>query len=225
MCVVHLLFLLTCLQYIICKGIQDVFLIMNLLAHAVLSFNDPDILAGNMISDFVKGSSRFSYTATIQNGIVLHRAIDSFTDAHPATHRAKEVFRPAYRLYSGPITDIIYDHYLANDPSFFTNESLKIFSSDVYEILESYSMHLPQPFLRMLAYMKMNDWLYHYRTVEGIQSSLRGLVRRAEFISDYETACRIFQEHYAHLQTCYNEFFKDLYVFAREKFEKMALQN
>jgi acyl carrier protein phosphodiesterase len=28
---------------------------MNYLAHAVLSFQQPDILTGNMISDFVKG--------------------------------------------------------------------------------------------------------------------------------------------------------------------------
>ena len=31
---------------------------MNYLAHAYLSFGDPDILAGNMISDFVKGKKK-----------------------------------------------------------------------------------------------------------------------------------------------------------------------
>jgi acyl carrier protein phosphodiesterase len=32
---------------------------MNYLAHAYLSFNDPEILVGNMISDFVKGKKKF----------------------------------------------------------------------------------------------------------------------------------------------------------------------
>ena len=31
---------------------------MNYLAHAYLSFNDPEILVGNMISDFVKGKKK-----------------------------------------------------------------------------------------------------------------------------------------------------------------------
>ncbi len=34
---------------------------MNYLAHAYLSFNDPEILVGNMISDFVKGKKKFDY--------------------------------------------------------------------------------------------------------------------------------------------------------------------
>ncbi|MBK7121978.1 MAG: hypothetical protein IPH68_03715 [Chitinophagaceae bacterium] len=30
---------------------------MNYLAHAYLSFNDPEILLGNMISDYIKGKN------------------------------------------------------------------------------------------------------------------------------------------------------------------------
>ena len=64
---------------------------MNYLAHAYLSFNHPEILTGNMISDFVKGKKKFDYPTTIQKGIMLHRAIDQFTDTHEATKEAKEV--------------------------------------------------------------------------------------------------------------------------------------
>ena len=49
---------------------------------------------GNMISDFVKGKKKFDYPPGIQKGIMLHRAIDTFTDTHEATKLAKEVFRP-----------------------------------------------------------------------------------------------------------------------------------
>ena len=40
------------------------FINMNFLAHAFLSFNDPDILTGNMISDFVKGKQKFDFPLT-----------------------------------------------------------------------------------------------------------------------------------------------------------------
>ena len=61
---------------------------MNFLAHAYLSFGQPEILVGNMISDFVKGKKKFDYPGGIQAGMQLHRAIDTFTDAHPATKEA-----------------------------------------------------------------------------------------------------------------------------------------
>ncbi len=92
---------------------------MNFLAHALLSFGDEDFLTGNMISDFVKGKRKFDYPVAIQKGIHLHRMIDEFTDFHPITEKAKELFRYDYRLYSGPFVDIVYDHFLAlTKPSF-----------------------------------------------------------------------------------------------------------
>lgn len=95
---------------------------MNFLAHAYLSFNDPDILAGNMISDFVKGKKQYEYSEGIRNGILLHREIDRFTDSHPATKAMMSFFRPSYRLYAAPLTDIVYDYFLANDKNVFSTE-------------------------------------------------------------------------------------------------------
>ncbi len=89
---------------------------MNYLAHAYLSFEITDITVGNMISDFVKGKQKFDYPLTIQHGIMLHRAIDGFTDTHPITREAKSFFKGAYGPYSGPLVDVVYDHFLANDP-------------------------------------------------------------------------------------------------------------
>ncbi len=151
---------------------------MNYLAHAYLSYNHPQILVGNMIADFIKGKEKFGYPVIIQKGIQLHREIDAFTDAHPTTARAKEFFRADYRLYSGPIMDIIYDHFLANDESIFTKEVLLQFTNDVYKTLETYTVRLPHRFLRMLTYMKMENWLYNYHTTYGIQKSLQGFVYR-----------------------------------------------
>jgi acyl carrier protein phosphodiesterase len=92
---------------------------MNYLAHAYLSFGIPAITVGNLISDFVKGKQKFTYPAAIRQGIVLHRAIDTFTDTHAITRQAKVFFREPYGLYAGPLVDVAYDHFLANDPLIF----------------------------------------------------------------------------------------------------------
>jgi len=90
-----------------------------------------------MISDFVKGKKKFDYPIAIQKGIALHRAIDTFTDSHEATKEAKEVFRPAYRLYSGAFVDVVYDYFLAIDESEFSESSLFVFSGKTYDLLEN----------------------------------------------------------------------------------------
>lgn len=189
---------------------------MNYLAHAVLSYNMPFLLVGNMISDFVKGSQKSGYTAAVQAGIALHRAIDEFTDTHPATARAKDVFRPVYRLYSGPIVDVIYDHFLATDEAQFTNASLLQFSEGVYRTLEEHTVHLPPRFVTVLTYMKAENWLYRYRTPEGMQMSLQGLIRRAAFVHDSQPAHALFLSHYDELKACYQSFFPDVKQMAKE---------
>ena len=165
---------------------------MNYLGHAYLSFNSPQILVGNMISDFIKGRDQFMFSGNIQKGIALHRHIDEFTDTHPATKKAMEVFRPYYRLYSAPIMDVLYDHFLANDKDLFDDKSLKKFSAGIYQHLENNSTQLPNRFLQMFTYMKTDDWLYNYRYAEGMQRSLYGLFRRASFIKDSDTAFNCF---------------------------------
>lgn len=191
---------------------------MNYLAHAFLSFNEPDILTGNMISDFVKGKTKFEYPLSIQKGIEIHRQIDSFTDFHPVTAKAKEFFRPHYRLYSGAFMDIVYDHFLAMDEKQFENDGgLEKFTHETYRILDKKTSYFPVRFQMMYPYMKEQNWLYNYRLKEGIRKSFGGLVRRAVYLEESEMAFIIFNRKYDELRNCFDEFFPELksYVFER----------
>ena len=194
---------------------------MNFLAHAYLSFLHPQILVGNMVSDFVKGAAKDAYAKDVRQGIVLHREIDSFTDTHWATQKAKEIFRPHYRLYSGALVDVLYDHFLANDRKIFKEDALKQFTQTVYSILEQHTAHLPVRFVQVLYYMKMEDWLYNYKYEHGMERSLRGLVRRAAYLSESDTAYNLFLDHYDALRDCYNIFFPDVEQFAKKRFKEL----
>ena len=196
---------------------------MNFLAHAYLSFNDENILVGNMISDFVKGSSKNNYSTAIQNGIMLHREIDTYTDRHSATHVAKEIFRLDYRLYSAPIVDILFDHFLANDEAIFTDETLKAFSLKVYSSLQNYSEILPLNFQKVFQYMKNENWLYGYRTIDSMQRSLKGLAGRASYMKESETAFNLFKSNYNALKTLFSYFFPDVKQFTKERFRKFSV--
>jgi len=195
---------------------------MNFLAHAFLSFNDSDILTGNMISDFVKGKRKFDYPLAIQNGIYLHRQIDNFTDFHPVTAKAKEFFRPDYRLYSGAFVDIVFDHFLAIDQKQFNpNNGLENFTKTTYSLLEKNVFYFPDHFQKVFSYMKSQNWLYGYRWKAGIRKSFEGLVHRALYLNESDVAFQIFNDHYKELENCYSQFFPELKEFALQKMQSL----
>ena len=196
---------------------------MNYLAHAYLSFGHPGVLTGNMISDFVKGKKKFDYPSEVQQGIELHRAIDQYTDTHIATREAKQVFRTHYRLYSGAFIDVVYDHFLANDETEFTEESLFAFSRDTYAALDRQEAWMPDRFAHMYPFMKQQNWLFNYRTRWGIKKSMGGLVKRAAYLEDYHTAFTIFEEHFQLLEDCYRHFWAGMKPYAKSCFDQISL--
>lgn len=171
------------------------------------------MLVGNLISDFVKGKKKFDYPPVVQLGISLHRAIDQFTDEHPATHEAKKIFQPHYRLYSAAFVDVAYDHFLANDLNEFPGNSLQPFAQGVYTTLANHQHIFPPSFAGMFPYMKQYDWLYNYRQRWGIKRSFEGLAHRATHIKESETAFVLFEKHFDELEQYYRDFFPALKEF------------
>lgn len=190
---------------------------MNYLGHALLSMGDPDLLAGNMIGDYVKGTAALDdYSEGVQKGIILHRKIDSFADSDVAALRARVWFREKYGLYSGAIIDTIFDHYIATDPQFFKTEAeLLSFSQDVYKKLEGYNDIFPEGFAKMFPYMKEQNWLYNYRTMTGVSRSLQGLQRRAKYMEPSEDAYQTFVIRYYELAQSYYDFMEKAYKYVK----------
>jgi len=187
---------------------------LNYLAHAYLSFGDTDILTGNMISDFIKGKKKFDFPARIQEGIMLHRKIDEYTDTHPATKQAKEYLKTSAGPYAGSFVDIIYDHFLALDPYEFEEGQLAVFAQNTYRQLELSENIIPEKYRPFFFYMRTQNWLLHYRSTEGIHNSFKGLCRRARYIDDPEPVFRAFLENYEALKIAYEYFFPHVKTFA-----------
>ena len=197
---------------------------MNYLAHAYLSFNEPEILVGNMISDFVKGKKKFNYAPGIQKGIILHRAIDQFTDDHAATRAAKLFFKSTYRLYAGAFVDVVYDHFLANDTNeFIFTDDLQKFTSNVYQTLENSFSALPEEFKYLFPFMKNQNWLSNYQYKWGIEKGFRGLVNRAAYLTESAIAFSIFNDHYEELKKCYDEFFPQQKEFCTRQLSNLLM--
>src|SRR5690242_14895152 len=189
---------------------------MNYLAHAFLSFDQPELLVGNMIADFVKGRNLDGYSAGIQRGIRLHRAIDRFTDTHEATRMARTFFRENCGRYGAVFVDVIYDHFLGNDPHYFQPETLQKFAVHAYELLEEYEESLPEPFREAFYHMRLHNWLYGYQQRAGVSRAFEGICRRARYMPAKADAYRVFEKNYESLSVCYDTFMPAVRTFAWE---------
>jgi acyl carrier protein phosphodiesterase len=185
---------------------------MNFLAHSFLSFSDGQIV-GNIIGDFVKNKDKKKLPEEVQQGVMLHRAIDAFTDVHPKVHEAKSVFRPIARLYSGAFVDVVFDYFLANDESIKSDKEWREFTANVYKILFQYEGYLPENFRKILPVMQQNNWLYNYRFDWGMEYSLKNVLNRAKYLAGTTPVYGFFLHHKTLLKKYYTEFFPDLQEF------------
>ena len=188
---------------------------MNFLAHGYLSGDSESVLVGNFIGDFVKGKQMDNYSPEIATGIILHRKIDEYTDSHPVVSRSRNRIRKNYRHYTGVIIDIFYDHMLAVNWKNYHHQSLETFCKHVYKVINNHYDILPRRAREMIPWMVKYNWLLNYATIEGIDSSLKGLSKRTAFKSGMENAVNDLREHYEKLAGDFSEFFPDLVQFVK----------
>jgi len=197
---------------------------MNYLAHSFLTFSDGQIV-GQFLEDFIRNKDRFSFPKEIQDGITLHRAIDTFTDAHPALHEAKKVFSPLVRLYSGAFVDVSMDHFVARDMSLHSLQGWKEHSLRVYRVLNENEKWLPENFKRMLVKMEHDDWLYNYREDWGIKFSIQNVLNKAKYLDKDLHVFELFLQNKEILQECYDAFFPDLLAHAQAINAQLKTEN
>lgn len=192
---------------------------VNFLAHAYLSFDDPKVLIGNFIGDFVRGSIVDIYEKDIVMGITLHRHIDKFTDQHPLVKEAQQVLKPLYGRYGCVITDMYFDYFLGKYWDDYHPLPLEQFAQNTYSTLEKYREALPENFLITFQHMKQYNWLYSYSTMDGIRRALTGLSQRARFDSKMETAHIFLDDNYEFMKKCFVVFFEDLVKFSQHEYQ------
>lgn len=190
---------------------------MNFLAHAYLSGNSTKLLVGNFIGDFVKGKQYRNLEEEVAQGVLLHRAIDDFTDQHPVVGQSKAKLREKYRHYAGVIVDMAYDHFLASNWSRYHSQGLLEYTKKVYAIIEDHNPILPGRLETMLHYMKQDNWLYQYATLEGIDQALTGMSRRTKFDSKMDEAVIDIENHYQDLKEEFETFLPDAVKFVKEQ--------
>ena len=197
---------------------------MNFLAHIYLSGNNIDVTLGNFMADGIKGKDYKKYPEDIQIGILLHREIDTFTDAHPTVRQSTKRLHKNYSHYSGVIVDILYDHFLAKNWKAYSNIPLDVYVNDFYTTLEDNFDILELRVQKMMPYMITNNWLLSYASIEGISKVLDGMNKRTKNISHMNLAVNELEEFYKEFESEFTSFFEELIEFSKKKLETLSLK-
>lgn len=190
---------------------------MNFLAHFQLSNNLSDLIIGNFIADHVKGKAYLNFEPGIQQGILLHRQIDDFTDKHAIVEESKALIRKHQGKWAGVVIDIFYDHFLAKNWKQFENDHLPDYANHIYNLLENHLNKLPLKSQLTLYYMKKQDWLSRYAHTGGIERSLKGMSNRTSYDSNMHNAVEILNEHYKELEEHFLAYYPHLIRFVEER--------
>jgi acyl carrier protein phosphodiesterase len=190
---------------------------LNYLAHSYLSYQKTDLIIGNFIADSIRGNQFEGLTDGIVEGIRLHRKIDTFTDSHPIYLTSKHRFSKDFDKYSGVLMDIIYDHYLAKNFEQYSTLSLQTHANGIYEILKHNHDFLPENAKRFYGYMTERNILYHYSTLNGIETVLTHLSSRIRNRFELQLAIPILEANYQEIEEEFTIFFDDLQTFCKEQ--------
>lgn len=183
---------------------------MNFLAHLFLSCNIDEVMVGNFIADAISNKDIPTFPKRIQAGILLHRKIDSYTDAHPKVRQGTKLLHAKHRKYAPVLIDVYFDYFLAKHWHSFSTESLQSFRMNAYKVLESHIHLMPKGLKINLPYMIADDWLMNYSTKEGLEftfSKMSNRVRVPELVA--EATKTLFENELA-LERVFLDFFPDL---------------
>lgn len=191
---------------------------MNYLAHLYLSGDDENVITGNFIGDYVKGKNYLKYPGKIREGIILHRQIDSFTDTHPRFREVKKLLRPEFGLFSGIITDLLYDHFLAVNWNDFATCTLREFTKKMHSVLLSHFFYLPARVQGFLPSLIKNRRLESYATKDGMVHTLKIMSRYTSLPENALDAMEIMEENFDFLHQNFEAFMDEMIEFVNEEF-------
>jgi acyl carrier protein phosphodiesterase len=190
---------------------------MNFLAHLYLSQNDTNIMIGNFIADHIRGNNYEGFSKEIQQGIFLHREIDTFTDAHKIVRKSKRRLHERYRHYDGVIIDIFYDYFLAKNWDNYSAIPLDIYTGSINKLFNEISAELPVKSQQFIKYMIEFNILFNYQFEDGIEKVLNGMNHRTKGKSQMNLAIEDLKKLTKEFEEDFSLFFEDLRNFSNQK--------
>jgi len=156
---------------------------VNFLAHCLIGAcagpgDNPGLVAGGFLGDFIKGRVPEDMPRELARGVRLHRRIDAYSNRHADIRLSCERFPPELRRLAPILVDIICDHLLARAWSEFHSEPLPEFTAQAYAEVANHGVWLPESGHRFLRYAQDRDLFTRYQEWAVTSAAMRSITRR-----------------------------------------------
>lgn len=173
------------------------------------------------MADGVRGKQYENFPIDIQKGIVLHRAIDTFTDAHPLFRQSTKKLHSRYHHYAGVIVDMYYDHFLAKNWKSYSTETLEKYTARFYQSLLNNPAILTTKTQNLLPSMMEYNWLVNYQFINGLERILSQMDHRTKNQSLMRFATEELVAHYDEFESEFSLFYKEVQQFSNTKLNEL----
>lgn len=190
---------------------------MNHFAHLFLAGETVESRVGNLLGDFARGLDTDRLPEPVRAGLMHHRAVDAFTDAHPQVLACKEHFSGQRRRFAGIALDILFDHYLLRHWDSFGHCDKNRFINELYRDLEAGSSLMPPTMARVTERMVIHDWFRAYQDFETVGTAMDRVAERIRFRHEFAGIIEEIRPLDAELEARFLTFFPDLLAFSRSR--------
>lgn len=194
---------------------------MNFLAHLFLSGNDAEVQLGNFLAEGIRTKAYLDFPKGIQRGILLHREIDTFTDAHPFFRQSTKRLHASYHHYAPVVVDLYYDHFLAKNWNVYSKRPLAEVVQNFYKLLSDNSNYFTQKAHTVVPYMIKYNWLVSYESIHGLGTIFRQMDARTKFLSGMSTATEELTADYSLFEEEFTKFFPEIQSFCEKKLKEL----
>ena len=194
---------------------------MNHLAHIVLSGDEPRMQVGGLLGDFWHGALPDEWPGPLQRGVMLHRRVDTWTDAHTVTVAARALFPPPFRRYAGILLDVWFDHLLALDFERLAGSTLETTAARAYAALRAETTPLPPAFRLFAARLESRRGLERNIDPDYIEQVLERISERLARSNPVATALPLLQTLSSELGRAFESFWPELSRFAGAERERL----
>jgi acyl carrier protein phosphodiesterase len=152
---------------------------MNHLAHVVLAGPQPGLRLGAFLGDHVRGRLALSQLPPEwAAGVMLHRRIDSISDAHPQVRELLSQLDSPWRRYGGIIFDVLFDHMLVRHWQSFGPAPLPRLAGQIDDLLARHATELPDRLVLFSRWARESGLWMRYGERDMIDEIFRRLARR-----------------------------------------------
>jgi acyl carrier protein phosphodiesterase len=169
------------------------------------------------LGDMINNKQLVLLPAKLQEGVLLHRKIDTFTDIHPDIKRSLALLRPTQGKYAPVVVDVLYDYLLFKNWDRLTDSDFRDFTAQFYDRLLSLNHHFPDYVKIRSEAMVQGDFLKSYTHEAGMRQVFLRLESRAKFPNQMRRGFDDLNDNWELHNEAFLAFFPKLNQFVQEQ--------